>query len=46
MLHRCLRSVNTTAAQTVGNIYFNLVQVPCLQEHPDGSFSFRPAREF
>lgn len=46
MLHRCLRAVNTTASQTVGNIYFNLVQVPCLQDNSDGTYSFRAAREY
>lgn len=46
MLHRCLRAVNSTASQTVGNIYFNLVQVPCLQENADGTYTFRAAREF
>lgn len=44
MLFSCLKKTNTSAAQVMGSIYFNLVQVPCLQETPKG-LQFRKARE-
>ncbi|KAJ6637658.1 Phospholipase A2 isozymes PA3A/PA3B/PA5 [Pseudolycoriella hygida] len=44
MLFSCLKKTNTSAAQVMGSIYFNLVQVPCLQETPAG-LRYRKARE-
>nr|XP_029711208.1 uncharacterized protein LOC115256575 [Aedes albopictus] len=44
MLFECLKKTNTSAAQVMGSIYFNLVQVPCVEETPKG-MSFRKARE-
>lgn len=44
MLYECLKKTNTSAAQVMGSIYFNLVQVPCVEETPKG-MSFRKARE-
>lgn len=44
MLFECLKNTNTSAAQVMGSIYFNLVQVPCVEETPSG-MKFRKARE-
>uniref|UniRef100_A0A182IZQ4 Phospholipase A2 n=1 Tax=Anopheles atroparvus TaxID=41427 RepID=A0A182IZQ4_ANOAO len=44
MLYECLKATNTSAAQVMGSIYFNLVQVPCLEDTPNGA-QFRKARE-
>ncbi|XP_058444933.1 uncharacterized protein LOC131426315 [Malaya genurostris] len=44
MLYDCLKKTNTSAAQVMGSIYFNLVQVPCVEETPTG-MKFRKARE-
>ncbi|KFB49061.1 AGAP000899-PA-like protein [Anopheles sinensis] len=44
MLYECLKATNTSAAQVMGSIYFNLVQVPCLEDTPKGA-QFRKARE-
>lgn len=44
MLYECLKKTNTSAAQVMGSIYFNLVQVPCVEETPKG-MRFRRARE-
>ncbi|XP_055523597.1 uncharacterized protein LOC129717604 [Wyeomyia smithii] len=44
MLYECLKKTNTSAAQVMGSIYFNLVQVPCVEETPNG-MKFRKARE-
>ncbi|XP_055606291.1 uncharacterized protein LOC129754333 [Uranotaenia lowii] len=45
MLYDCLKKTNTSAAQVMGSIYFNLVQVPCVEEMPNGTMRFRKARE-
>lgn len=44
MLYECLKKTNTSAAQVMGSIYFNLVQVPCVEDTPSG-MKFRKARE-
>lgn len=44
MLFSCLKKTNTSAAQFMGSIYFNLVQVPCIHKVGE-SYEFRPARE-
>ncbi|XP_052871924.1 uncharacterized protein LOC128277498 [Anopheles cruzii] len=44
MLFECLKHTNTSAAQVMGLIYFNLVQVPCLEDTSTG-LQFRKARE-
>ncbi|XP_058835045.1 uncharacterized protein LOC131692182 [Topomyia yanbarensis] len=44
MLYECLKKTNTSAAQVMGSIYFNLVQVPCVEETQTG-MKFRKARE-
>ncbi|XP_039961656.1 uncharacterized protein LOC120775514 [Bactrocera tryoni] len=44
MLYSCLKSANTSAAQVMGSIYFNLVQVPCLAGSND-KYRFRAAKE-
>ncbi|ETN67803.1 hypothetical protein AND_000373 [Anopheles darlingi] len=44
MLFECLKQTNTSASQVMGSIYFNLVQVPCLEDTPNG-FQFRKARD-
>ncbi|XP_004523927.1 uncharacterized protein LOC101450118 [Ceratitis capitata] len=44
MLYSCLKSANTPAAQFMGSIYFNLVQVPCLAGSND-KYRFRAAKE-
>lgn len=46
MLFTCLKRTNTSAAQVMGSIFFNLVQVPCvLDTGRGGKASFRRARE-
>ncbi|CAH2048916.1 unnamed protein product, partial [Iphiclides podalirius] len=44
MLFDCLKSTNTSAAHLMGHIYFNLVQVPCLEDQPNG-LQFRDAKQ-
>ncbi|XP_013188261.1 uncharacterized protein LOC106133170 isoform X2 [Amyelois transitella] len=44
MLFDCLKSTNTSASHLMGHIYFNLVQVPCLEDLPDGR-KFRDAKQ-
>lgn len=44
MLFSCLKKTNTSASQLMGSIYFNLVQVPCLNGGP-GKYQYRPAKE-
>uniref|UniRef100_A0A182N1M6 Phospholipase A2 n=1 Tax=Anopheles dirus TaxID=7168 RepID=A0A182N1M6_9DIPT len=44
MLFECLKHTNTSAAQVMGSVYFNLVQVPCVEDTPSGP-QFRKARE-
>uniref|UniRef100_A0A182QX73 Phospholipase A2 n=1 Tax=Anopheles farauti TaxID=69004 RepID=A0A182QX73_9DIPT len=44
MLFECLKQTNTSAAQVMGSVYFNLVQVPCVEDTPSGP-QFRKARE-
>ncbi|XP_045516973.1 uncharacterized protein LOC123709591 isoform X2 [Pieris brassicae] len=43
MLFECLKATNTSASHLMGHIYFNLVQVPCLEDRPTG-LRFREAR--
>ncbi|CAF4931826.1 unnamed protein product [Pieris macdunnoughi] len=43
MLFECLKATNTSASHLMGHIYFNLVQVPCLEDRPNG-IRFREAR--
>uniref|UniRef100_U5EP92 Phospholipase A2 n=1 Tax=Corethrella appendiculata TaxID=1370023 RepID=U5EP92_9DIPT len=45
MLYSCLKATNTSASQLMGSIYFNLVQVPCLEGDPLNGLHFRKARE-
>ncbi|CAH2244608.1 jg11722 [Pararge aegeria aegeria] len=33
MLFDCLKTTNTSAAHLMGHIYFNIVQVPCLEDY-------------
>lgn len=43
-LYNCLKKANSSnTAQLMGNIYFNLVQVPCLEDTKEGR-TFRNAR--
>ncbi|KAM3957768.1 LOW QUALITY PROTEIN: uncharacterized protein ACR2FA_008203 [Aphomia sociella] len=44
MLFDCLKTTNTSASHLMGHIYFNLVQVPCLEDLPEGR-QFRDAKE-
>ncbi|XP_037931991.1 uncharacterized protein LOC119666785 [Teleopsis dalmanni] len=44
MLFSCLKKTNTSASQLMGSIYFNLVQVPCLNG-ANNKYSFRAAKE-
>lgn len=44
MLFDCLKATNTSASHLMGHIYFNLVQVPCLEDIPNGR-RFRNAKE-
>ncbi|XP_034490431.1 phospholipase A2 hemilipin [Drosophila innubila] len=44
MLFSCLKMTNTSASQLMGSIYFNLVQVPCLDGRSN-KFKFRAAKE-
>ncbi|XP_022227412.1 uncharacterized protein LOC111077443 [Drosophila obscura] len=44
MLFSCLKKTNTSASQLMGSIYFNLVQVPCL-EGRSNQYKFRKAKE-
>ncbi|XP_072949657.1 uncharacterized protein [Epargyreus clarus] len=43
MLFDCLKATNTSASHLMGHIYFNLVQVPCLEDQPSGR-QFRDAK--
>ncbi|XP_050684891.1 uncharacterized protein LOC126979565 isoform X2 [Leptidea sinapis] len=43
MLFDCLKATNTSASHLMGHIYFNLVQVPCLEDQPLGR-RFRDAK--
>lgn len=45
LLFDCLKKTNTSTAQLMGTIYFNLVQVPCIAEGNDGKMRFRNTRE-
>lgn len=44
MLFDCLKATNTSAAHLMGHIYFNIVQVPCLDDAPSGR-KFRDAKQ-
>ncbi|XP_028175053.1 uncharacterized protein LOC114363513 [Ostrinia furnacalis] len=44
MLFDCLKATNTSASHLMGHIYFNLVQVPCLEDFPAGRH-FRDAKQ-
>ncbi|XP_059047627.1 uncharacterized protein LOC131843049 [Achroia grisella] len=44
LLFDCLKTTNTSASHLMGHIYFNLVQVPCLEDLPDGR-QFRDAKQ-
>ncbi|XP_052753451.1 uncharacterized protein LOC113513394 isoform X2 [Galleria mellonella] len=44
MLFDCLKTTNTSASHLMGHIYFNLVQVPCLEDRPEGR-QFRDAKQ-
>ncbi|KAH9644935.1 hypothetical protein HF086_010143 [Spodoptera exigua] len=43
MLFDCLKTTNTSASHLMGHIYFNIVQVPCLEDVDDAR-RFRNAR--
>lgn len=45
LLYQCLKKSSAQASQLMGTIYFNLVQVPCIVEGPNGKMMFRKARE-
>ena len=38
----CLRRLNTPIARMIGNIYFNVIQVPCIEE--DSPLALPPAK--
>ncbi|XP_030029837.2 uncharacterized protein LOC115447059 [Manduca sexta] len=44
MLFDCLKATNTSASHLMGHIYFNLVQVPCLEDSHNGR-QFRDAKQ-
>jgi hypothetical protein len=44
LFFECLKRTNTSAAQVMGSIYFNIVKVPCIEETKNG-YSFRKVRE-
>ncbi|XP_017095137.1 uncharacterized protein [Drosophila bipectinata] len=44
LLFSCLKMTNTSASQLMGSIYFNLVQVPCLDGRSN-HYKFRAAKE-
>ncbi|XP_061716715.1 uncharacterized protein LOC133524607 isoform X1 [Cydia pomonella] len=44
MLFDCLKHTNTSASHLMGHIYFNIVQVPCLEDAPNGR-KFRNAKQ-
>nr|XP_021200214.2 uncharacterized protein LOC110383722 [Helicoverpa armigera] len=44
MLFDCLKTTNTSASHLMGHIYFNIVQVPCLED-VDNARRFRNARQ-
>ncbi|XP_045773399.1 uncharacterized protein LOC123872854 [Maniola jurtina] len=44
MLFDCLKTTNTSAAHLMGHIYFNIVQVPCLEDYTTGR-RFREAKQ-
>ncbi|XP_063703588.1 uncharacterized protein LOC134833256 [Culicoides brevitarsis] len=44
MLFSCLKHSNSSAGNLLGTIYFNLVQVPCIENNDKGSYKFRKAR--
>lgn len=43
-LYECLKKTNTPQSQLMGTIYFNIVQVPCVVEGPNGKMVFRKAK--
>nr|XP_022916393.1 uncharacterized protein LOC111426203 [Onthophagus taurus] len=43
-LYKCLKRSDSPTAHIMGNVYFNLIQVPCLEESKDGPKRFRAAR--
>ena len=45
LLFECLKKTNTSAAQVMGAIYFNLVQVPCIVEGPNEKMIYRKTRD-
>ncbi|GLV32967.1 uncharacterized protein CBL_08971 [Carabus blaptoides fortunei] len=45
-LYECLKRVDTQTSNLMGNIYFNIVQVPCIEEISDGKRRFKNARNF
>lgn len=45
LLFECLKKTNSQTAQLMGSIYFNLVQVPCIVEGPNGKMKFRKAKD-
>lgn len=40
----CLKRQTSVQAQVMGNIYFNLAQVPCIYEGKNGKIAYRKAR--
>ncbi|KAH8306868.1 hypothetical protein KR018_009933, partial [Drosophila ironensis] len=44
LLFSCLKMTNTSASQLMGSIYFNLVQVPCLDGRSN-RYKFREAKQ-
>lgn len=46
IFHDCLKKQNSVPAQLMGNIYFNLAQVPCIYTSPKtGKIAYRKARQ-
>lgn len=43
-LYDCLKHVESPTAHILGNVYFNLVQVPCVDDSKDGKRIFRGAK--
>lgn len=43
-LYDCLKNSSSQTAKLMGNVYFNLVQVPCVEDTEDGKKRFRTAK--
>lgn len=43
-LFECLKTTTGPTSHILGNVYFNLLQVPCVEDLPDGRKEFRDAK--